>query len=1837
MTEKHYPNYCKALFLMLLTAFLLPLGAESGCLLDADELNMASGPVNVTICLDGGDERQLEITHTGLIGVVGLSGEDAVDGDFEAILSGLNELPYPVTTTGTGMISATLIGNVLTVSGFFSGLSSDFDLNVAGGAHLHLGMAGMGGAIAFPLTTDLNDDLRGGTFNAADNTFEVTTEQAVALVARGIYVNIHTVDFGGGELRGQLVPSGADDYNVAYLLGANETPAVRTSATGAVILERTGNNIVVTGSFGGLMGGIATDIAGGAHVHLGVAGRNGPVAISLSLTIGDDMTSAVLLADDNSFELTPEQAAAFDNGGLYVNIHSNAVRSGELRGQVLDMTVTQFYSNPSGHQTRPMAINTPGNGRLLMTLDADNNLVVSGSVNDLQGTVDLNIAGGTHIHEALAGSSGPIAFGLTITLDDDGGIWEPANNTFPLTDEEVEAFYARRYYVNVHTTAEASGEVRGQVMNIAKAYFGSNLAGLNANPSAIKTTGGGFLMYEGSDGKIVVTGSFAGLESNFNINVAGGSHIHTGNVTTTGGIVARMNVALAADLRSGSYEAADNMFMLDSVSFSAMLAGGYYFNLHTVDNPSGEIRGQILRDDNAFPSASEIISPENGATITVFEGGSDLEGGRFFSASDLNNDTLLYAVEIVLPSDTGFTSIIACEKSGTDTSSNTTIDIVYEVLISFGAGVGSVIPLRYRVLSLDGSVSTFGESRAITLIIGEVQCEVTGGTLVLENGDTTATICGGDGIPDPFNVVLTDTTGTDSFTYLVVSSAGVILGTPAGQPFDFDGGGGGARTLYAVSHDGTLTGAVENGMFANLGGCFALSNPIVITRLAVSDCGGSVFQAELSGLNELPCPVTTTGRGMVFASLVGNTLTVSGSFSDLTSDFDANVAGGAHLHLGMAGMGGGIISLLTADVDDDLRGGSFNAADNVFTLDSAQVAALEARGIYINIHTTDFGSGELRGQLVPAGADRYKVAYLLGVNEVPAVVTPASGALILERYGRVFTVSGSFSGLMDTIATDILGGAHIHLGVAGRNGSVIIQLNLTIGDDMTSAVLLSENNIYVMSIAQVAAFDNGEFYVNIHSNAVRSGELRGQVLDMAVTQFYSNPSGHQARPMAINTPGNGRLLMSLDAENNLVVSGSVNDLQGPVDLNIAGGSHVHEGLAGASGPVAFGLAITPDPDGNGGIWEPANNTFALTAEEVENFYARRYYVNVHTTAEASGEVRGQVMNLAKAYFGSNLAGINANPEAIKTTGGGFVMYEACNDKIVVTGSFAGLESDFAANIAGGSHIHAGDATATGEIVASLNVAVADDLRSGAYEAANNMFTLDAAGFAAMAAGDYYFNLHTVDNPSGEIRGQILRDDNAFPTTSEIISPEEGARVRVFEGGSDLEDGRFSSATDPNNDTLVYIVEVTLAGDTAFTTILACEKSSGDTSSVTAIDVVYQTLIGFGAVLGTEVSLRYRVVASDGSVSVSGGSRTITLVIGEEFECDIMPGTLALTDGSTTDTICALDGTLDPFNVVLTDTTGTDAFTYLVVSDAGVILGTPADQPFDFEAAGGGACTLYAVSHDGTLSGAVRDSLFENLSGCFVLSNPIVVTRFTGDDCGSRRVVINEVDRDGTVELLNLSRFNIDAGALYLASNDQFFLVSNLTVLCGNLLLKPGEQVTVDASGFITAEGDELGLLTRMTFTPIENLISYLNWGENDQMFEGIAVGLGLWTEATELGAPNSAVSIQRVLTQDNVYALGAPTPCAPNSLTTGTNQPAADRVSVFPNPFGDVLILEVSGLRSGQTELQLLDVNGRLILTRQLNQTDGRIELPTSKLAAGTYLLRLANEVGVSAVRVIHR
>ena len=106
---------------------------------------------------------------------------------------------------------------------------------------------------------------------------------------------------------------------------------------------------------------------------------------------------------------------------------------------------------------------------------------------------------------------------------------------------------------------------------------------------------------------------------------------------------------------------------------------------------------------------------------------------------------------------------------------------------------------------------------------------------------------------------------------------------------------------------------------------------------------------------------------------------------------------------------------------------------------------------------------------------------LNGNQEVPPVKTSASGSgtIVVED-------DKSIKGKVMT--SDIKGtGAHIHEGAAGKNGSDIITL-----------VKVSENEWSVpndakLSDAQYDAFKAGNLYVNVHSDAHKSGEIRGQL------------------------------------------------------------------------------------------------------------------------------------------------------------------------------------------------------------------------------------------------------------------------------------------------------------------------------------------------------------------------------------------------------------------------------------------------------------------------------------------------------------------------------------------------------------------------------------------------------------------------------------------------------------------------------------------------------------------------------------------------------------------------
>jgi hypothetical protein len=113
----------------------------------------------------------------------------------------------------------------------------------------------------------------------------------------------------------------AKDVKVT-LTGAEETPPVTTSATGVGTISIAKDH-TVTGS-------IKTSGVDGvaAHIHVGPAGQSGPPIITL--TKGTDGAWTV----PEGSKLTDEQFSSFTSGNLYVNVHSAAHKSGEIRAQL---------------------------------------------------------------------------------------------------------------------------------------------------------------------------------------------------------------------------------------------------------------------------------------------------------------------------------------------------------------------------------------------------------------------------------------------------------------------------------------------------------------------------------------------------------------------------------------------------------------------------------------------------------------------------------------------------------------------------------------------------------------------------------------------------------------------------------------------------------------------------------------------------------------------------------------------------------------------------------------------------------------------------------------------------------------------------------------------------------------------------------------------------------------------------------------------------------------------------------------------------------------------------------------------------------------------------------------------------------------------------------------------------------------------------------------------------------------------------------------------------------------------------------------------------------------
>ena len=118
---------------------------------------------------------------------------------FQAALDGAQEVPaLDVEATATGMFTLNAEMTELTFDISYSGLTGPAML-----AHFHNAPTGVNGGVVF----DMSDlfTANPGNEGMVQGTWMLTEDDVTALLADELYVNIHTAQHPGGEIRGQVL------------------------------------------------------------------------------------------------------------------------------------------------------------------------------------------------------------------------------------------------------------------------------------------------------------------------------------------------------------------------------------------------------------------------------------------------------------------------------------------------------------------------------------------------------------------------------------------------------------------------------------------------------------------------------------------------------------------------------------------------------------------------------------------------------------------------------------------------------------------------------------------------------------------------------------------------------------------------------------------------------------------------------------------------------------------------------------------------------------------------------------------------------------------------------------------------------------------------------------------------------------------------------------------------------------------------------------------------------------------------------------------------------------------------------------------------------------------------------------------------------------------------------------------------------------------------------------------------------------------------------------------------------------------------------------------------
>jgi hypothetical protein len=990
-------------------------------------------------------------------------------------------------------------------------------------------------------------------------------------------------------------------------------------------------------------------------------------------------------------------------------------------------------------------------------------------------------------------------------------------------------------------------------------------------------------------------------------------------------------------------------------------------------------------------SLSGCIDRSNAITVTR----SEVSGGNLIASdgSDCVNiitgDAVIDLVDVVL------TDAIGSNLQWVITDTAGEIVLLPDSAPFAFEGLGDTLLIRnlsfsdlISGLAIGSNISDIAGCFSLSNTVKVTQQFLTAGTITTNTGQDTLSVCLGDGVDDLIDVNLSGNQGPE-FSFIITNEAREIIALPAAPPFNVTNAGGGICFIYHIAFLPGLTGLNVGDNVSDLAGSFSLSNRITLDRSEVN--GG-----ELTATDGTDCVNIITGDAVIDSIDVNLNNSIGNNMAWVVTDVDDNI-----VLLPMAP------PFALEGLGDSLFIRNISFADNLLGLTvGSNLSNIE--GCFSISNAVKVTQQVINGGTIVASNGQNSISVCLGDGvddlidvtltgnvgpEFSFIITDDSGDILALPSAPPFDVTNAGNGTCFIYHIAFIGGLNglsVGENISDLSGSFSLSNRITLNRSEVDGGVISANvnNVGVGTEFTICSGDNMPDILNLMVEDTLGLLSQWIVADTANTiltisndapeDFEGVPAGmcliyHIASLPGLTGSGVGDNVFNIEGCFDLsnVITITKNEVDGGV-LALADGSTIDTIIVGDQVADIADFTLI-DNVGDTSLFLITDTLGVITLLPSGP-------IDLNTLAPGVCELYNlsYVEDITGLAIGNNIDMIDgcfdlSNPITyIKSTISG--------------GTIATLQGDVVANFClSDMNSDTLFTMLNGEAASNFSWIVTDDndtivsLLSGP----NIDFTGTGAGVSLVYHIGFEDNLVglTIGNNINDLAGTFDLSNVITVTRDEIISGtllttnnEVELTIMVDDGIPDSIDVVAPAVM--GADTSIWLITDTLG---VITTLPDTFPVDFENLGSGTCQIWYLSFIDplQGVAIGNNVS---------DLVGCSALSTPVTVT-----RMGLMGGNLMTSDSLTSLSICAGDGIADPFDVILTDTVGTQ-FSWLIADSLGVILDLPSGPPFDLEGLGEGSCNLFNISAGANLSGLTVGENINALTGNFNLSNPITVFR-----------------------------------------------------------------------------------------------------------------------------------------------------------------------------------------------------------------------------------------------------